>query len=185
MHIGHAKGKLSLEYSDMVDPETILRYHPELKSMLEEIIRAGWKYLYIVTRGRAIAEFDVQHKYRLTADGLGYNVKIAIGNQRPQITGVPEVEEFRINICSKSFPRAATMDLSKGIVTYLHDAFWGWQEEWKNDPDRFSQSKEVYEVARWLLDMKKMKLHENYKLQRFEELRELFEPPRREQAMNK
>jgi hypothetical protein len=175
VHTGHAKGNLSLDYSDILDPEIILVSHPEIKEILEEIMIKGWRYLYIETKGKAISEFDVDHRYRFTVDGLGFNIEINLGQTQLPVTRVTDVEEFRINICSKAFPRAITIDLSKGIVTYIHEAFWGLQEDWKNQRDRVAKGKEVYEIAKWLLETKNMKLHENYRMERFRELSKLFE----------
>lgn len=180
VHAGFSKGKLSLEYTDMVYPLAVLGFHPEMKTQLDEITQQGWTYLFIESRAKTVSDFDVDQTYRLLEDGAGYYVQLFLGERPPPITGMPEVTEFRINICTKSFPRAATIDLTKGIVTYIHEAFWEWQEEWRNDATRLSQATEVYEVAKWLLDVKKMKLHEELKMERYTALSKLFAVPKEE-----
>lgn len=182
VHSGFTKGKLSLEYTDMVFPGVVLEFHPELQAQLDEITQQGWKYLLIESRAKSVCDLDIDRTYKLLADGAGYCVEITWGEEPPPITSMPEVTEFRINICTKSFPRAVTIDLTKGVVTYLHEAFWGWQEEWKDDPTRLSQATEVFEVAKWLLGVKRMKLHEELKMERFTELSKLFEAPKEEPA---
>jgi len=179
LYTGYAKGKLSLEFTERT-PEGVLRFHPEIRSMLEEIKKEGWKYLYIEARGRAVAEVDLEKApCRLMSHAVyggrgSYAVEVEIGKP-PEIRDVPEVEEFRINVSTKSFPRAATVDVSKGVVTYLHDAFWKWESGWEKDPEKLSEAKEVYEVAKWLLDVKKLRLHESYSIERYKELRKILE----------
>jgi hypothetical protein len=183
MHAGFSKGKLSLEYTDMVTPMAVLSFHPELQTQLDEITKQGWSYLFIESRAKSVCELNIDETYRLLADGTGYYIQLFVGDQPPGITGMPEVTEFRINICTKSFPRAATIDLPKGMVTYIHEALWEWQEDWRNDPVRLEQAKEVYEVAKWLVNVKKMKLHEELKVERFTELAKLFEVPKEEEPV--
>jgi len=180
VHAGFLKGKFSLEYTDMVHPLAVLKYHPEMQKQLDEITQQGWNSLYIESRGKTVCDIDVDQTYRLLEDGVGYYIQLFLGEERPAITDIPEVTEFRINICTQSFPRAATIDLSKGVVTYVHEAFWEWQEEWRNDAARLSQATEVYEVAKWLLDVKKMKLHEGLKMERYTALSKLFVAPKEE-----
>ena len=88
---------------------------------------------------------------------------------------VPEVQEFRVNVSSKSFPRAATVDLAKGVVTYLHDHFWRWEKGWEADEKKLSDAKEIYEIATWLVDVKKFKLIDAFKPERYQELKGIFE----------
>ena len=101
----------------------------------------------------------------------------------PTITSIPEISEFSVNVCSKSFPRAATVDLSKGLVTYIDDHFWRWEKGWESDKKKLSDAREVQEIASWLLDVKGYKLIEALKSERYQELKDIFEavsnPPRR------
>jgi hypothetical protein len=177
VHAGFTKGKLSIEYTDMVYPLAVLEFHPEIKAQLDEISKQGWTYLFIESRAKSVSEFEIDQSYRLLEDGVGYYVQLYLGDHPPPITGMPEVTMFIINICTKSFPRAVTIDLSKNMITYIHEAFWEWQEGWKDDPTRLAQATEVYEVARWVLEVKKMKLHEELKMERYTALSKLFAPP--------
>jgi len=179
LYSGYAKGKLSLELNKRT-PEEILKFHPEIRSMLEAIKEKGWKYLYIETKGRAVAEVDLEKnpcKLMPYAEygGRGYwTIDVEI-EKPPETKDVPEVQEFRINVCTKSFPRAATVDLSKGVITYLHDPFWKWESGWEKDPKKLSEAKEVYDVAKWLLEDKKLKLHENMSIERYKEICKILE----------
>jgi hypothetical protein len=91
------------------------------------------------------------------------------------VGGVPEVQEFRVNVSSKSFPRAATVDLARGVVTYLHDPFWRWEKGWEADGKKLSNAREVYDIATWLLDVKKFKLIDVFKPERYLELKGIFQ----------
>lgn len=182
VHAGFAKGKLSLEYTGLVVPAAVLKFHPEFQARLEEIVQHGWTYYLVETRGRSVSDVDIDQSYRMVADGRGYFVYLSLGEETPPVTGLPEVTEFRINISTKSFPRAVTVDLTKDTITYIHEAFWEWQEEWKDDSTKLSQATEVYEVAKWLLDVKNMKLVEGLDMGRFRELSGLFAIQKEEPA---
>jgi hypothetical protein len=181
-HAGFAKGKLSLEYAGLVSPAAVLKYHPEFQARLDEISQHGWSYYLIESRGRSVSDVDVDQSYRMVADGRGYFVYISLGEEPPPVSDLPEVTEFRINVSTKSFPRAVTVDLTKDTITYIHEAFWEWQQEWKDDLTRLSQAREVYEVAKWLLDVKNMKLVEGLDVGRFEKLSGLFAVKKEEPA---
>ena len=165
-------------------PEEILRFHPEIQSFLDEIEKKGWRYLYIETKGTAVAEFDLDGlQYRIRREGTDHPLfrsspmgvgqtllEIAVGQRTPKVSEVPEVGVFRINVSTTSFPRAATVDITKELVTYLNEAFWGWQKGWESDEKRLSEAREVHEVAKWLLEVKKQKLHESYNIDRYNEI---------------
>jgi hypothetical protein len=181
-HAGFAKGKLSLEYTGLVTQGPVLKFHPEFEAKLDEITQQGWGYYIIETRGRSVSELDIDQTYRLLADGSGYYVHLAIGEDPPPVTGIPEVTEFRINISTKSYPRAVTVDLTRDTITYIHEALWEWQEEWKDDTTKLVQATEIFEIARWLLDVKKMRLREGLDMDRFRKLSELFAVKKEEPA---
>jgi hypothetical protein len=157
--------------------EEILKFHPELQAFLDDIEKKGWTYLYIETRGTSVAEIDADGSaYRVRSrdlhdvseTGPGRNVlEIELGQKPIILSGVPEVQMFKINVSTKSFPRAVTVDIAKGLITYLNDAFWGWQEGWEKDAKRISEAREVHEVAKWLLEVKKQRLEETYDMQRY------------------
>jgi hypothetical protein len=164
--------------------EDILKSHPELQSFLDDIEKEGWKYLYIETAGTSVAEIDLdgsQYKVRIDvngASGVGPHqnvLEIELGQKPVTFSAVPEVEMFRINVSTKTFPRAATVDIAKGLVTYLNDAFWAWQPGWEKDAKKLSEAREVHDVAKWLLEIKRQKLHGTYSMERFNELSKLLE----------
>jgi hypothetical protein len=174
-----------LESSDRMPAEDILKFHSELQSFLDDIEKKGWRYLYVDTRGSAVAEIDLDGSpYKVRVAGVSGTsemaggqqiLEIALGQKTIKLGEVPEVEMFRINVSTKSFPRAVTLDISKGVISYLNEAFWGWEKGWEQDGGKLAEAREVHEVAEWLLTIKKQKLQESYNLDRYNEISRLLE----------
>jgi hypothetical protein len=184
---GNAKVHVALQSTSRMSALDILKSHPEIEAQLDEIENQGWTFLYIETVATALAEVNIEDtlyrinpeasRPKLDARGQPFEnvLELEIGTELPAIIGIPEVKEFRINICSKSFPRAATVDLATGIVSYLHDPFWKWEQGSESDKKKLSDAREVFEIATWLLDVKKYKLHEDLKVERYQELSRIFQ----------
>jgi hypothetical protein len=178
-NFGDAEGRLSLTSTGRMIASDILAFHPEIQAKLDEIEKKGWKYLYIETIGTSKSEITLAKStykimpspYHPEGRGLPDNiVEITIGHEVPKVKAVPEVPLFKVNVCSASFPRAATVDLSKDEVTYLHEPFWKWEVGSEVDEKKLSDAKEVYEIAAWLIDEKKFKLGGEVTEQRYSEL---------------
>jgi hypothetical protein len=186
---GYASGKVTLQVKGIMPAEDMLRFHPELQERLDEIVRLGWNYLYIEASGTALKEVDgdmmpyvwAVDPTSTDAEGTRPHTLITIdAGERPlKVTGVPLVESFRINISTKHFPRAATLELSKGVVTFLHDPFWRWEKGWEADEKKRSDAIEVYEVSKWLLDVKGLKLREPFTIERYKALQAAVEDLRK------
>ena len=185
---GVASGGLNLEYRGRVPPELLVKNYPEFKEFLEEVKERGWKYLYIDNNCKYVLELSFSNQpCRILPTGVWsgegvYSVVIDIGMSLPDIK-IQEVEEFRINICTKSFPRAVTINLPKKMVMYIHEPLWNWVDEWINDQEKLLQALEVYEVVRWLIREKKFNLHETLDEKRCNELLEKFEKISQERAV--
>jgi hypothetical protein len=179
---GVAEGHLSFVSTGRVLGSDILAFHPEIQKELDEIQKKGWKYLFIETMATTKAEMTIEKsKFQIKSDyvkpdygimpkNAGRQLELMIGVELPKITSIPEIQMFKVNVCSKSFPRAATIDLSKNVVTYLHDPFWKWEAGSEVDEQKLSDAKEVYEIATWLIDEKKFKLVEEVTEERYSEL---------------
>jgi hypothetical protein len=184
---GNARVQVALRSTSRMSALDILKFHPEIGARLDEIESQGWTFLYIETVATALAEVSLENtvyrinpeasRPKLDARGQPFEnvLELEIGTELPAIIGIPEVKEFRINICSKSFPRAATVDLATGIVSYLHDSFWKWEQGSESDKKKLSDAREVFEIVTWLLDVKKYKLHEDLKGERYQELSRIFQ----------
>lgn len=176
---GIAQGKLTLEFTGRVLPEDVLKFFPNFKIFLDEIKERNLRYIYIQTNGKTIVEFDVTNQpskiipYGVWSGQRSFTINIDVGSNIPNIK-IGAVEEFRINIATKNLPRAATVDLAKNLVTYIDESFWNWTDDWKTDESKLSLALEVYDVVKWLVEDKKFTLHENYSLERYQELKEKF-----------
>jgi hypothetical protein len=177
---GVARGRLTIEYTGRLIPEEVLKTFTEYKEMLNEIKEKGWRYIYIEITGKSLMELEVTDypckiiPYGVWAGADAFTLDIDLGRRLPEVR-VGEVEQFRINIATKSFPRAVTVDLAKQVITYVEENFWNWKDEWKDDQSRLQPAKEVYEVVKWLIEERKFKLHENYQIEKYQEIKEKFE----------
>jgi hypothetical protein len=183
MHPGEANGSVTLKFKGVMQPSDILRFHPEIKAQLDEIEKKGWKYLFIQTEGTAVTELKAQAIPCRIRASTSFNSKSAppppilelnLGQLPLDLTGMPEVQKFLVNVSSKTFPRAATMDLVSRAATYIHEALWGWDKTWAADATKTSQAKEVYEVARWVIEEKRYSLAEPFNISRYNELAREF-----------
>lgn len=178
---GEADGHLTFVSTGRTLAHDILMFHPEIQKELDEIASKGWKFLYIETIATSTWELNItKSKFEIKSVPIevygakprksGRILELSINDELPKMTAMPEIQVFRVNVCSKSFPRAATLDLSKHEVTYLHDAFWKWEAGSEVDEKKFSNAIEVYEIAAWLIDEKKFKFAEEVTEERYNEL---------------
>ena len=184
---GEAKGSLSLTSTGSIAPEDIVKFHPEIREHLDGIVKQGWRYQHVEARGTAVSEVSPDGSaywlgaapafMRLAKATMAgtiakteYGLVVYFGTKPPEVQAVPEVLDFRIAISSKNFPSAAAVELVKGDVYYLQDSFWKWEKGWETDPKKVADAREVYAVARWLLEDRKFKLAEGLKPERYQEL---------------
>jgi hypothetical protein len=179
MNPGEASGSVALKFKGIMQPSDVLRFHPEIQAQLDEIEKKGWKYLFIQTEGTAMTEVKAQAMPCRLRVSTSFNSKspppppvleLNLGQQPLDLTGMPEVQEFQVNVSSKTFPRAATIELVSRTATYIHDALWKWDKTLAADATKTSQAKEVYEVARWVIEEKGYKLTEPYNVSHYDEL---------------
>ncbi|MEM2004124.1 MAG: hypothetical protein QXQ37_05675 [Nitrososphaerota archaeon] len=174
---GIAQGKLTLEFTGRLLPEDVLKFFPNFKTFLDELKEKNWRYVYIQTNGKTIVELDLTNQpskiipYGVWSGQGNFTINIDIGSSIPNIK-IGAVEEFRINIATKNLPRAATIDLAKNLITYVDESFWNWSDDWKKDESKLPLALEVYDVVKWLVEDKKFTFHENYKSERYQELKE-------------
>ena len=179
MHPGEATGTVTLKFTGVMHPSDILRFHPEIQSQLDEVVKKGWKYLFIQTEGTAITELRAQAMPCRLRASTSFSSKslppaptleLDLGQHPLDLTSMPDVQQFRVNISTKTFPRAVSIDLVTRTATYIHDALWNWDRTWAADAAKSTQAKEVYEVARWVVEEKKFKLIEPFNPSRYGEL---------------
>jgi len=183
MHPGEANGNVTLKFKGVMQPSDVLRFHPEIQAQLDEVEKKGWKYLFIKTEGTAVTGFKAEAMPCRIRASTSFNsrstppppvLELNLGQMPLDLTGMPEVQEFVVNVSSKTFPRAATIDLVSRSTTYIHEAFWKWDKAWAADATKTSQAKEVYEVARWAIEEKRYNLAEPFSVPRYNELAREF-----------
>lgn len=165
----------------------VLKFHPQIKSFLNEIKEKGWKYSIMDIEGEAVAEIDENKvKFELhyyppditEPDSEGrYALKAELGSEPPAVIKVLSVKAFKIKISTPHCWNAATVNPFKKTVTHIKDVLWRWSLNKEKKPSKLSEAREVYEVAKWLIEEKKFKPENSYVLEDYKQLVELFEKP--------
>lgn len=175
-----------MEANDALPGDDILPFRPEIQSVLDEIVKMGWKYIFVETRATAVAELelpwcnfslkpahpdDPAPEVRNSPESL---LELDIGALPLRITGITKVQAFRVSVSSKSIPRAVTADLVSQAVTEISDLLWKWEQGWAADQARVSEALEAHEIVSWLVDTRGFHLAENLSLDRYRELSEVL-----------
>ena len=188
---GVVKGSLALTSKGSIAPEDILKFYPELKAQTDDIIKQGWSYSCVEAIGTAISQVTAENSrywlgaapaFMKTAREMKpgkfpmpeFGLVVYLGTVPPEVQTVPEVQSFLITISSKGFPAAVSVDIVKGIVTNIHFSFWRWEKGWESDKKKLSDAREIYRIVTWLVDVKKFKLVDVFKPERYQELAEIF-----------
>ena len=163
-----AEGTLRLSKHGILSANDALGFNPRIQAVLQEVEDNGWKYLFIETFGTALYELKlVEAPCEIGTYGSGMDpeekttthVQLEMSPEALRLVDVPELDTFVVNISTKHFPRAITVELSKLAVTYIHEALWSLQEN-ESDEKKLREAKEVHEVFRWAIQEKKMQLGE-------------------------
>jgi len=170
-----------------VSEELILQHHPHVKSLLKEITGHEWKYSFENVKGEAIVRVDLNkavfdYRYypprfdEFEKKGV-YELQIPLGSKRPAIVDIRKMEHFRIRISTKRYWHAATIDPFTNKVTYIENPFrFGFLAE--EQPNKFAQARELYELSKWLFQEKKMEAEDRYVVENYNALLEAFERKR-------
>jgi len=173
------KGEFSLSEND------VKRFHPWINPLLEEIKRKGWKYDFSNVNAEVLVELNLNEltltlKYypprieEFEEKGT-YEISAEIGNEPPAVMKILSIEKFNIEISTEHCWRAVEIDPFKRKVESIHDVLWSGL--YKDGPNRLSEAREVYEVAKWLIDEKGFKPADDYVVKNYKKLLDLFEKP--------
>ena len=175
------KGQLELSEKD------ILKFYPELKSFLEEIKSKGWSYMFTDVVGEAEVMLDVEkldfklNYYPPRIDEFEeegkYTLEAVIGEKPPAVLRVLSVTEFKIEISSKHSWGAVTIDPQKKNITYIQDVLYNFTFSKKERPRKLSEAREIYEIANFLISEKGYRLEDEYIVEKYKQLVDLFEKP--------
>jgi hypothetical protein len=158
---GVLEGKLDIQVEKFLALDDIVPHVASARDFLNEVLQKSWRYLFIDGYGRAVMELEVgSSPYNFKLDehphgGFCYAISVDFGRRLPkmQVKDIANLERFIVNICSKQFPRAVTVDLTKNEITYVHDTLWV-----SKGKESREDAKEVFDILRWLVDVKKFKL---------------------------
>ncbi|RLE73379.1 MAG: hypothetical protein DRJ37_00445 [Thermoprotei archaeon] len=165
----------------------ILKFYPDLKPFLDEIKERGWSYAFTDIVGEAEAVLDLEklsfrlHYYpprieRFEEEGK-YTIEAEIGASPPAMLKVLSVEEFKIRISSEHSWSAVKIDPQKKVITYIEGVLYDYLFSKEKTPQKLSEAREVYEIAKFLIEEKGFKPEDKYVVERYKELVDLFEKP--------
>lgn len=172
------KGKFDLKEDD------VLRFHSWVKPLLEEIKKKGWKY--------HISNIDAEVLVELNLDDLTltlnyypprieefeeegtYEILAKLGSDPPAVMKILSIERFDIEISTKHCRCAVEINPFKKKVKKIWDVLWIFGKE---GPKKLTEAREVYEVAKWFIEEKGFKPANDYVVEDYKKLVDLFEKP--------
>jgi len=168
--LGSVDGRLDIRVEKYLTLGELLAHLPTAKLFLEELSGKGWRYYFIDGYGTAVMQMEmVSSPYSAQVKehprgGLNFSLSLDFGRSVPQLQlgRIIELERFIVNICSKYYPRAVTVDLSRSDITYVNESLMAS----KQDEDK-EDTEDILELLRWLIEEKEFKLaigdNERYK----------------------
>ena len=157
---GAVNGKLEIKTDTFLTLDELLKHRPQFEPFLDEITQKGWRYFYIEGFGTVIKEMNVSAPYKFIVSehprgGLTYTMTMDFGRAIPdaKLKEVISLDRFIINIASKRYPRAMTIDLTRSEVTYVNESLWVSSEEGYTE-----EAKGALNILRWLIEEKKFSL---------------------------
>jgi hypothetical protein len=159
--VGLTNGKLEVETERFITFEEMVNFFPSSKAFFDELDQLNRRYYYIDGHGRVVLEIDIEgadYKWKSEEHprgGMVYNLSVDFGRRLPAIDlkRIVSLDRFIVNICSKNYPRAVTVDLLNNEVVYVHESLWIQKGEENRD-----ESKDVLQILQWLIEKKQFKL---------------------------
>ncbi|MEM1677103.1 MAG: hypothetical protein QXU63_03160 [Nitrososphaerota archaeon] len=179
MEKGVVRGKLVLRCPGRAPFSEIIKLRPDIESLLADIESKDWRHFYVDHEASLIGEIEFDGtEYQIVPWSIlrgPYGMVIDIMWNFPKITGV-DLEKLIYNIFGKNtFPRAITVDVQKKIITYVGDVFWNWEEEWIKDEAKKVKAVEIYKMLKWFIEEKGFQLSQEYSIERYKQLSQVFE----------
>lgn len=178
------KSEIKLKGIFSLSERDILEFHPWVNPLLEEMRNRGWKYEFSNVKAEVLVELDLDelklnlryHPPRLEEfeeEGT-YEISAELGSKPPAVLKILSIESFKIRISTKNCWNVAEIDPFKREINSIKDVLWGFGKE----VDKLSRAREVYEVARWLIE-KGFKPANDYVTRDYKKLVDMFEKPYR------
>ena len=159
--IGSVDGRLDIRVDKYLTLDELLTHLPAAKSFLKELSGKGWRYYFIEGYGIVVMQLEMASSpYAAQVKehprgGLNFSLSLDFGRSVPQLKlgRIIDLHRFIVNICSKHYPRAITVDLSKSDIIYVHESLQGTKKEEVKEEVR-----DIMEILQWLIGVKKFKL---------------------------
>ena len=170
---GFVDGKLTTQLESFLTADELFTHIPSAQALLNELSKKGWQYYFIDGYGTVQVEVDISSSpYKLQVGehprgGFTYALSVDFGRSipRPQLKSIINLQRFVVNICSKHYPRAVTIDLTKNEITYVHESLWVSKGE-----EGIEEAKSVLEILQWLIEEKKFELAVSGGKEKYQEL---------------
>lgn len=170
---GCISGKLEVQTERFITLDELLKHFPSAGAFLNELTEMGRHYYFIDGQGIVVLEIDVnatEYKWQTQEHqrgGFAYNLVMDFGRQLPKIyvKRIVNLDRFIVNICSKDYSRAVTVDLKHHTITYVHDSLWDSKEKRLTE-----EASDVLKLLQWLIDEKKFKLEMKGGMERYRKL---------------
>ena len=159
--LGSVDGRLDIRVEKFLTLDELLKHVPTAQAFLDELSKRGWRYHFIEGYGMVVMQLEmVSSQYAAQVKehprgGLSYALSLDFGRTAPRLRlgCIINLQRFVVNICSKYYPRAVTIDLTKNEITYVHESLWASKREEVKE-----EAKEILELLQWLIEEKKFKL---------------------------
>ncbi len=158
---GSMTGKLEVESERFITFDELLAHIPQVKAFLGELNKKGLRSLLIDAHGRVVMELEINsapyswQMYEAPRGGFAYKLGFDFGRSLPKLSlkRIVNLDNCILNICSRDFARAITVELVSNEITYVHDSLWVSKGE-----GCAKEAQDVFKILRWLLEEKKLKL---------------------------
>lgn len=178
--------KVKSDYLDVSEKE-VLKFHPWIKNLLDEIKSKGWNYQLTKISGEALISINLKeiifnmNYYPPRIDEFEeegkYSIEFSLKeSEAPKILKILKINSFKMDISTPNCWHAVSADPFTRKITYVCDVLHNFVFNCKKRPKRLSEAKEVYEVVKWFLE-KGYQFSENYVEEDFAKLVKLFEKP--------
>jgi hypothetical protein len=170
---GSMEGKLYVETDRFLTFDELYTYVPRYKTFFDELDKKGWRFLLIDSHSKVVMELDIVNapytwqSYEAPRGGFAYKLDFDFGRRLPMLKlfKVISLDMCIINICSRDYARAVTVDLIKNEITYVHDSLWILKGE-----GCAREARDVLGILQWLLNNKEFKITANGGEKQYKEL---------------
>lgn len=173
------KGEFRLSEAD------VLKFHPWIKPLLEEIKNKGWNYRFSNINAEVLVELNLDDlmltltyyppRIEKWEEEGTYEISAKLGEEPPAIMKILSIEGFNVDVFPEHCLYAVEIDPFKKEVKKIRDVLWNGLGE--KCSSKLNEARDVYEIAKWLIEDKGFKPASDYVLENYKKLVDLFEKP--------